>query len=240
MNVEFEIGASFRSTDKYDLGSVLSELEDSGISFLHLDFFDGIMVRELGLSPEECLSIRSLSKLPIEAHLMEIKPRSMAFYRELGIDRVIIHHESIGDKEEMLLAAKEDSMEVGIALNPSTPHNDVSFLWPNIVDLVLVMGTKSGSGGNTYDEQTPNRIGQVASVYTGLIEVNSGLVTLQTQMPENSTLYQTYLAGARRFSLERGIFNIGLSISKAVQLNIEVLERAQSKLVESASFNRLV
>jgi len=221
-----KIGVSLMTTAGFNLPVFIEQLEESGVDFLHLDFFDGIMVKSNGLSAQECLSIRKLTKLPIEAHLMEIEPREMSFYCDLGINRIIVHHESNGQKEARLLAAKEQGMEVGIALKPSTPHNVKDIIHPDIVDLVLVLATKSGSGGKLYDEGTPDRIRQLRDVYQGLIEVNSGVMTPLNNKPEDCSMYHLFLAGARMFSLGRGILKLGVPFSEAVNLNLSVIKCA--------------
>lgn len=214
------MGVSFKSLKNLDLPRILYEIEDAGINFIHLDFFDGKMVSSLALSYNDALLLRKQTRLPLEAHLMEYEPKEMAFYRDLGINRVLIHHESLGNKEKLLLEAKEEGMEAGIALKPSTPHTIKEILHTSISDLILVMATKSGSGGITYDENAPGRVRQIASLYAGPIEVNSGVITYPDRQIEEGTTYKLSKAGATRFALEGGILNTNLPILDAVKLNL--------------------
>jgi pentose-5-phosphate-3-epimerase len=224
-----QIGASFKSLRNVsDLSKLIAELENAGVGFIHLDFFDGEMVKSSGLTYEEARAIKGLTELPLEAHLLVYEPKEMEFYRNLGIDRVIVHHESHCDKRALLLDAKDNGMEAGIALKPSTSHEDPTIIYPDISDTVLVMATKSGSGGKDYDENAPERVRQIRRIYQGPILVNSGIITYLGRPDTESTTYQLSRAGATRFAIEKGLFGINTTIEEAVRLNIEVAERGKT------------
>jgi len=215
------LGISFKSLKDVDLHKLVHEAEQTAISFFHIDFFDGIMVNSYNLPEKEVLVLRALTKLTLEAHLMEITPRRMEFYRDLGINRVLIHHESYGCKEKLILEAKKCGMEAGIALKPSSPHDDINIIYPDISDLILVMATKSGSRGEIYDEQSPERVRQIARLYKGPIEVNSGVITYPDKPLQEGSTYKLARAGATRFSLEKGLLDFEVPMAEMVRLNLE-------------------
>lgn len=220
VNEETKIGLSLKNLNNAkNLEELILDVEDAEINFIHLDIFDGAMVEDCGLSSKQIASIRNLTKLPIEAHLMLRQPRPAQSYKDLGIDRVIVHHEANCDKKEFLLSAKELGMEAGIALKPSANHSNKEIIFPGIADCVLVMATKTGSRGNIYDEKTPERIKQIEENYNGEIEVNSGIITYPGNMYGDSTTYLTSVAGATRFAMDRGLLATGMPLKEAVKLN---------------------
>jgi len=221
-----QIGLSLKTLHGIAFESLMEQVKGTNISFIHLDFMNGTMVKSYGLSIQECTRIRESTNLPLEAHVMEHTPREMIFYRDLGIDRIVIHHESIGNKEKMLCDAKALGMEAGIALKPTSPHNVPDIIHADIVDLVVLMGTKSGSNGRIYDEYTPSRIKMVRSIYSGPIEVNGGVITFPNQSPETCPIRKLFLAGARLFGIGGGILNLGIPLFDAVQLNLNAINES--------------
>ena len=97
------------------------------------------------------------------------------------------------------------------------------------------MATSSGSKGKKFDENTPERIKEIAKIHKGEIEVNSGVITDPSESIKKGTTYQLARAGATRFAMGKGLLNIGIPISKAVKLNMEAAKIGTFKIKKEES-----
>lgn len=215
------IGLSFKTLSNIpNIEEIISQVNDSSINFIHLDFLDGIMVPSKGITASEVRKLRSLTNLQLEAHVMEISPQNASFYRDLGIDKVYYHLESEGDLIRRLADARTYGLKVGVAIKPSTDCNLLKDLPFEIIDSILLLANKRKGDKFEYDVNTPDRIKKIREFYSGDIEVNSGVITYPDKPIEDGTTYKLSKAGATSFAIEKGILNIGLSIQKATNLNL--------------------
>ena len=220
--MKIEIGLALKKLDYPNLIEILKELKKEKNTFIHLDFIDGKLIKYKNkITKKEIKILRENWEGEIEAHIMELKPKEIKFYKKLGIDTIIFHHESSLNKKRLLLEAKKQGMKVGIALKPSSPHDKKNIIYPNIIDIVLIMGTQSGPGGVKYDKNTPKRIKEIKNIYKGKLECNSGVITHPKKSIREGTTYHLAKAGATRFAIGNGLLNMKIPISKAVKLNIK-------------------
>ncbi|MBB73941.1 MAG: ribulose-phosphate 3-epimerase [Planctomycetaceae bacterium] len=150
-----------------DFGNLAAEvrrLEAAGVPALHLDVMDGHFVPNLTYGMPLVASLRDLTALPLDVHLMISDPERYldAFYAA-GADLVTFHIEAVPHPEEVLQKIHRLGMAAGLAINPETPVSSIE-PWLNSCDLVLVMSVRPGFGGQTFQEIALSKLQQLRQV----------------------------------------------------------------------------
>jgi ribulose-phosphate 3-epimerase len=147
---------------------------------IHLDVMDGHFVPNLTLGPQAVSSIRKITQLPIDVHLMVENPGFfIPLFHEAGADWISIHIEASVHLHRDISLIKEIGRKAGIALNPATPiHVLVDIL--KELDYILVMSVNPGFGGQKFVDSTRQKIRQLKNWIAGLklripIEVDGGI-----------------------------------------------------------------
>lgn len=140
------------SADFSRLGEELLRIERAGADWAHLDVMDGMFVPNITIGPSIIASIRKLSDMPFDVHLMIEDPlRYVDVFAESGADMLTIHVEASGNTRSTLKRINDLGLKAGITLNPKTPVSDIEpFL--DMVDLVLIMTVQAGFGGQNFQE----------------------------------------------------------------------------------------
>lgn len=129
----------------------IRRLEAADVATLHLDVMDGHFVPNLTYGLPLVETIRRLTRLPIEVHLMIDNPIEFAMrYREAGADLITIHREAIADPRGALTEVRRTGAATGMAINPATAVAALESCL-DLCDLVLVMSVEPGFGGQQFD-----------------------------------------------------------------------------------------
>ena len=137
---------------------IVKKLDNTSCDFIHLDIMDGKFVENKTWTYSEIKKIVSDSNKKLDVHLMVEKPEKyIEDYALLNTDRITFHIEAVKDIDSMIDLISNYGLKVGIAINPDT---DVEKIFPylNRIDEVLVMGVYPGKSGQTFIEETPDRI----------------------------------------------------------------------------------
>ncbi len=150
-NKEFNpVFPSILSTNFFDLEEKLTEFQNSGIDFIHLDVMDGNFVSNISFGPSLLKAIKSKFSFKMDAHLMVDNPiEVIPWFIDAGADWISFHIETKGDISESLSMIRESGKKAGIALNPDT---DIEKIFPflNEVDFILFMSVFPGYGGQKF------------------------------------------------------------------------------------------
>jgi len=140
------IAPSILSADFAKLGDEIHAVEKAGADWIHVDIMDGHFVPNLTIGPLVVKSIRKITKLPLDCHLMiEYPERFIEAFKEAGADWISVHAETC-DLAQVLPAIKKLGCKAGAVINPSTT---VETLFPfcKLADYILIMTVHPGFGG---------------------------------------------------------------------------------------------
>jgi ribulose-phosphate 3-epimerase len=151
---------SLLDVDFARLGEEIAELERAGADRVQWDVMDGRFVPRLTHGPDLVRSVRRLTELPFEAHLMVEDPEAVwPQFADAGVDLLIVHAESTRHLHLVLGAIRAGGRAAGVALNPATPIEAVRHV-VDLVDLVLVMTVNPGWGGQSFIPTMLDKVGQ--------------------------------------------------------------------------------
>ena len=142
-----QIVPSILSADFARLADEIGRVERAGIEMLHVDIMDGHFVENLTIGPPVVESIRKVTKLRLDLHLMIEDPQKYApIFIEAGADQVSIHQEACRHLDGTIRTVHEKGAKCGVVLNPATPIETLSEVL-DLVDYVLVMSVNPGLAG---------------------------------------------------------------------------------------------
>ena len=152
------VAPSVLSADFSDIRGALSEIKQSGTSWVHLDVMDGIFVPNITFGPKFIRDIRPHSDLFFDAHVMIEEPsRYVEQFANAGCDCITVHTEACRDINATLKLIKSFGIKCGLTVKPATSVLDVApFL--DYVDLVLIMSVEPGFGGQGLIPETLDKV----------------------------------------------------------------------------------
>lgn len=169
------IAPSILSADFSRLGDEVRAVERSGADWIHVDVMDGHFVPNITMGPLVVKSIRPVTKLPIDVHLMIREPQKyVESFAKAGADIITFHVESEGDPREIIRLIKYFKKRAGVSIKPNT---DVRSIEPilQMVDMVLVMTVEPGFGGQGFIPECLPKIEEVRKIFKKDIEVDGGV-----------------------------------------------------------------
>jgi ribulose-phosphate 3-epimerase len=156
-----EILPSILSADFARLGDEIAKVERAGISMLHVDIMDGHFVPNLTIGPPVVKSIRKITRLTLDVHLMIADPDKYApVFIEAGADQVLVHQEVCPHLDRTLRMIQSEGAKAGVVLNPATPVAMLADVL-EIADYVLIMSVNPGFGGQRF---IPNALKKVRTL----------------------------------------------------------------------------
>jgi ribulose-phosphate 3-epimerase len=176
------IAPSILSADFTRLGEAVKSAEGAGVDRVQIDIMDGRYVPNITFGTLAVSSLRPLTRLTLEIHLMVEPPEDfIEDFARAGADTIIVHQETTPHLHRVIQHIHALGKKAGVALNPSTPASVLSEVLPSL-QLVLVMTVNPGFGGQEFIPETLSKIRQVRNSiqHLGLdceVEVDGGINT---------------------------------------------------------------
>jgi ribulose-phosphate 3-epimerase len=175
-----KLAPSILSADFARLGEQIDEVARAGADYIHIDVMDGHFVPNITIGAPVVASIRRVTSLPLDVHLMIEHPeRYISDFVKAGADIITVHIEASPRLLNTIRAIKELGVKAGVSLNPPTPLSALD-KFIRYVDLVLIMSVNPGFGGQSFIPETLPRIENMRKILNdrGLsaeLEVDGGI-----------------------------------------------------------------
>lgn len=171
---------SILSADFTHLADAVALVEAAGADVVHVDVMDGHFVPNLTIGPPVIRSLKRVTRLPLDVHLMiDDADRTIGWYLDAGADMVTVHVEAVYHLHRVLHAIREAGVKAGVALNPGTPVACIAEVVREL-DYVLVMSVNPGFGGQAFIPAAVEKVRQVRALADSAgvdlsIEVDGGI-----------------------------------------------------------------
>jgi ribulose-phosphate 3-epimerase len=208
------ISPSILTADLSNIEKQIRFLEEGQSDFIHLDVMDGHFVPNITFGPRMVKTIKNLTSIPLDVHLMISDPdKYIEKFVEAGADYLTIHQEATIHLDRSINFIKSFGIKAGVSLNPSTPVDLLDDVLYNI-DMVLIMSVNPGFGGQKFIQHSLTKLAQIKEKVSlnkldTLIEVDGGV-----NMENVSTIVNH---GANVLVIGNSIFESG-DIPNAVKL----------------------
>jgi ribulose-phosphate 3-epimerase len=144
------IAPSILSADGSKLGEEILAVEKAGAGWIHVDVMDGNFVPNITMGPSIISSLRKITKLPFDVHLMIDNPdRYIESFSQAGADIITVHVEATNHLHRTIDLIKNLGLKAGVSLNPATPLTQIEEII-HYIDLLLVMTVNPGFGGQQF------------------------------------------------------------------------------------------
>jgi len=222
-----ELAPSILSADFARLGEQVSAACEGGAKVIHVDIMDGHFVPNLTIGPPVVKSLRKVTDLPLDCHLMIENPDEfIPVFAEVGANWMSVHQEACRHLNRTLHLVKSHDCRAGVVINPATPVDTLSEVL-DIVDYVLVMSVNPGFGAQKFIASTLHKMRQLAEIRhrRGLnfrIEVDGGVAV--------DTVGDVVRAGAEILVAGNAVFGNGDPRNNAKDLLKAATEAALMKV----------
>ena len=209
------IAPSILSANFAALGEEIRKVEDAGAHLIHVDVMDGHFVPNITIGPPVVESIRKVTKLPLDVHLMISDPdKYIPAFVEAGADMLTVHAEATVHLDRTLNFIRSQKAGVGVSINPATPISMVEQVL-ELADMLLIMTVNPGFGGQKFIRYTLEKVRHARQIienrrYRCMIEVDGGI--------DDETLPDVIRAGADVLVAGSAIFHASDSARKVKEM----------------------
>ncbi|HEY2848945.1 MAG TPA: ribulose-phosphate 3-epimerase [Gemmatimonadaceae bacterium] len=198
------IAPSLLAADFARLKEQVAAVEAGGADWLHVDVMDGVFVPNLSFGAKVIETCRSISKLPLDVHLMVVEPEKyFATFAKAGASGMTIHVETAPHLHRQIGAIKELGCAAGAVMNPGTSLDSVREVIGDL-DLLLIMTVNPGFGGQAFIPETLDKIRRARAMLDAAgsiaaLEVDGGI--------SRETINACWRGGADTFVAGNAVFS---------------------------------
>jgi len=210
---QVKLAPSILSADFSRLGEQVAEATKAGADYIHIDVMDGHFVPQITIGPPVVAAIRRWTNLPLDVHLMiEAPERQINQFADAGAEIITVHIEACPNIHQVVQTIKELGVKAGVAINPGTPIDTLKEVLSSL-DLVLVMTVNPGFGGQTFIEDTLDKVACLRveldrSSLAAELEVDGGI--------NAETASRVVRVGARVLVAGSAVFHSGQTVKEAL------------------------
>jgi ribulose-phosphate 3-epimerase len=222
-----ELAPSILSADFARLAEQVQAASEGGASLLHLDVMDGHFVPNITIGTPVVRSLRKVTNLPLDCHLMIENPdQFIPSFADSGADWISVHQEECVHLNRTLDLIKSHGCRAGVVINPATPVATLTEVL-DIVDFVLVMSVNPGFGGQKFIPASLHKIARLAALRAERnlgfrIEVDGGVAL--------DTVQQVVRSGAEVLVAGNAVFGSGDPKSNAQKMLKAAMEATLQKV----------
>ena len=197
------IAPSLLSADFARLADDVAMCEAGGADWLHVDVMDGVFVPNLTFGAKVIETVRRLTRLPLDVHLMVVEPEKyFDAFAAAGADVLTIHAEAAPHLHRQLGRIRELGCKAGVVINPGTSLEAVREVAADI-DLLLIMSVNPGFGGQRFIDASVDKIRRARRM---LDDARSGAVLEVDGGINRGTIVECWRAGADTFVAGNAVF----------------------------------
>lgn len=216
-----KLSPSILSADFSKLGAQIEQLNNSGADMIHIDVMDGMFVPNISFGIPVIKSIRGLTNLTFDVHLMIEEPgRYIEDFIKAGADIITVHYEADRHIDRTLNYIKELGGKASVALNPGTPVAVLKNLI-HMLDMVLIMTVNPGFGGQKFIPYSREKIIELRKLAE---ESNNGLMIQVDGGIDSSNIGEVVKCGADVVVAGSAVFKNG-----EIENNIRLLREGINK-----------
>jgi ribulose-phosphate 3-epimerase len=178
--VSIRIAPSILSANFAALGEDIRKVEEAGAHVLHVDVMDGHFVPNITIGPPVVQSIRKITKLPLDVHLMISDPdKFIPAFVDAGAAILTVHTEATVHLDRTLNFIRSQNVLAGVSINPATPVSAIEHALA-LADVLLVMTVNPGFGGQKFIPYTVEKVRRARQIinernFRCVIEVDGGI-----------------------------------------------------------------
>ena len=209
-----KLAPSILAADFARLGEQVAEAERSDADRIHVDVMDGHFVPNIAIGAPIVQSLRRVTRLPLETHLMISDPDSfLDEFAEAGSDSFLVHWEGNHNLHRTVQRIKALGKRAGVAINPATPASVLEEILPDL-DQVLVMTVNPGFGHQHFLQSTLPKLRRVAQMIERIkpdceLEVDGGV--------DEATAPMAVSAGANVLVAGTSVFGSDKDVAAAME-----------------------